>query len=238
MPDQAPVIEIERIEIVPAIQGRKFCVMAQRVMTYQGQTRYIEPVNLLVGDVDASGLPQVVQAAIASINTQLQTQVDALTAERDSLQTELTQLQAEYNANINDNTAKQSQIAALTAERDARPTQAQLDAANARIAELEAQLSPPNPFPNADWAGFRAAALTDPAVQRVAAGNSVLWPVLFMYLSELSTNPARGKDIAWLWNTMEMQTPVTAEEIQRVNAIAETHGVPLSMNAEGQIVLP
>jgi hypothetical protein len=130
------------------------------------------------------------------------------------------------------NTAKQQ------AESEKETALSQLEAANARIVELEAQLNPPDPFPNADWAGFRAAALTDPAVQRVAAGNSVLWPVLFMYLSELSTNPARGKDIAWLWNTMESRTPVTTDEIQRVNAIAETHGVPLSMNAEGQIVLP
>ena len=188
--------------------------------------------------IDASHDAAAINAFDSSLAGSQQAQIAQLTTERDSLQ-------SDYDAKVNDANAKQAQIdslteqvATLTSERDARPTQAQLDAANARIAELEAQLSPPNPFPDADWAGFRAAALTDPAVQRVAAGNSVLWPVLFMYLSELSTNPARGKDIAWLWNTMEMQTPVTAEEIQRVNAIAETHGVPLSMNAEGQIVLP
>ena len=190
--------------------------------------------GLLVKDGDPEPA-NVNDAAFASFASAFSV---AAISERDSLQTELTELQA-------DNTAKQSQIdslteqvATLTAERDARPTQQQLDAANELIAELEAQLNPPNPFPNADWQGFRASALSDPAVQRVAAGNPVLWPVLFMYLSELQANPSRGADIAWLWNTMESRTPVTTEEIQRVNAIAETHGVPLSMNAEGQIVLP
>lgn len=134
-------------------------------------------------------------------------------------------------------------LAAANAAKDAaiqakQQAETQVATLQARIAELEAELNPPNPFPNADWQGFREAALTDPAIQRVAAGNPVLWPVLFMYLSELSTNPARGRDIAWLWNTMETQTPVSADEIARVNAIAANHGVPLQMNSEGQIVVP
>ena len=199
------------------------------------------PMNPIDASQDSASIDAFSQSMVGS----QQTQISTLTAERDSLQSELTELQADYDAKVGDNNAKQSQIdalteqvATLTAERDARPTQQQLDAANELIAELEAQLNPPNPFPNADWQGFRASALSDPAVQRVAAGNPVLWPVLFMYLSELQANPSRGADIAWLWNTMESRTPVTTEEIQRVNAIAETHGVPLSMNAEGQIVLP
>lgn len=112
---------------------------------------------------------------------------------------------------------------------------AERDAALERIEELEAQLNPPNPFPNADWSGFRIAALSDPAVQRVAVGNPVIWPLLLMFLNELSTNPSRGTDIAMLWNMMESIVPVTTEEIDRVNDIAVAYGVPLQLNADGQI---
>jgi hypothetical protein len=137
-------------------------------------------------------------------------------------------------------------LAELTADLQTASTQLeaatnQLAAANATIETLQARIdeleNPPNPFPDADWQGFRQAALTDDAVLRVASGNAVLWPVLFAYLSELSTNPARGRDIAWLWNTMEAQTPVSKEEVARVNGIAQRFGVPLRMNDEGQIEL-
>lgn len=210
-----PVIEIERIEIVPGIQGRQFCVMAQRVMTYQGQTRYIEPVNLLVGNIDANGLPQEVQDAIASINSSLQTQVDTLTADIAAA-----------------NAAKQQ------AESDKAAALEQLAAANARIAELEAQINPPNPFPNADWASFKFTILSDPAIQRVAAENATAWPLMVLYLSQLDTNPARGADIAQLWNFIEAHSAVNSTEIARINAISQQFGIPLQMNSEGQIVLP
>lgn len=153
-------------------------------------------------------------------------------AERDALQAQVTEL----TADLETASSQAESLASQVTELSQRPTQAQFNAANEQIAALELQLHPPNPFPDADWPGFRQAALTDPAVQRVAAGNSVLWPVLFAYLSELSTNPARGQDIAWLWNTMESQTPVGLDDVARVNAMAEEFGVPLRMNTEGQIV--
>lgn len=130
------------------------------------------------------------------------------------------------------NTAKQQ----AESEKDTALTQ--LASANARITELEAQLNPPNPFPNADWASFKFAILADEAIQRVAKENATAWPLMVLYLSQLDTNPARGADIAQLWNFMEAHTAVDATEIARINAISRQFGIPLQMNSEGQVVLP
>lgn len=115
--------------------------------------------------IDASQDSAAIDAFSKSLIGSQQSQITTLTTERDSLQSQLTNLQADYDAKVNDNEAKQvqidsltEQVATLTAERDARPTQKQLDilttqvtelssrptqeqldAANARIAELEAQ---------------------------------------------------------------------------------------------------
>lgn len=213
--------------------------------------------------IDASQDSAAIDAFSKSLIGSQQSQITTLTTERDSLQSQLTNLQADYDAKVNDNEAKQvqidsltEQVATLTAERDARPTQKQLDilttqvtelasrptqeqldTANTRITELETQLNPPNPFPNANWIGFKQAVLTDPAVRRVAESDTMLWPILFNYLSELSSNPARGQEIAWLWNQMETKCPVDKDEINRINGIAEHFNIPLRMNEEGQITL-
>lgn len=146
--------------------------------------------------------------------------------------------------------SQQAQIAQLTAgitsansakqqaESDKAAALEQLAAANARIAELEAQINPPNPFPDADWDGFKFAIFADPAIDRVARANPVSWPLMVQYLSQLDTNPARGPDIAQLWNFMEAYTAITPEEVARINAISQQHGVPLHLNEEGQIVIP
>ena len=117
-----------------------------------------------------------------------------------------------------------AQLAAMTAERDSLQEQ------------LDAILNPVNPFPDANWQGFRVAALSDPAVQRVAAGNQAAWPLLLLYLAELEAKPARALDVAILWNMLETNTPVTPEEVQRINASARSFGIPFVLNAEGQIV--
>ena len=206
------MIEIERIEIVTPIHGRPGAVMAQRVETIDGRTRFIEPIDLLIG-FDGTELPPEVQDALAAINTQQQNTIVEL----------------------------KEQLTTLTSERDAAVSQA--TSANEQIATLQNRISeltapPPNPFPDADWANFKFAILADEAIQRVANENATAWPLMVLYLSQLDTNPARGLDIAALWNFMDAHSAVSADEIARINAIAETHGVPLSMNAEGQIVLP
>lgn len=210
-------IEVERIEIVTPIQGRTGCVMAQRVITIDGETRSLSPINLYVGDLSSvEQLPVAVTQAISAINAQLQAQVDQLTTDLASA-----------------NAAKQqaeSSLASITAERD------QLLADKASLqSELDALKNPPNPFPDADWKSFRFAILADPAINRVAEVNATAWPLMVLYLSQLDTMPSRGPDIAQLWNFMEAHSAVTAEEIARINAIAEQFKIPLRLNSEGQI---
>ena len=156
------------------------------------------------------------QDANEAFSASQQSRIAELETERDAVQSELTELQSDYDS--------------LVALRDELASQ--VESLQERIDELE---NPPNPFPDADWSGFRVAALSDPAVQRVAVGNPVLWPLLLMFLNELSSNPARAADIAGLWNMMESVVPVTAEEIDRVNAIAVDKQVPFRLDSNGQI---
>ena len=148
--------------------------------------------------------------------------------------------------------AAQSALSAMTHERDALQTQAdaipnltaQIETLAADRLSLQAEVQrltglvpPPVPdaFLSADWAGFRDRILVDAAVQRVAAGNPAIWPVLAMYMQELQSNPQRGTDIARLWTLIEANTPVTPDEVARINAIASECGVPLRMNSDGSI---
>jgi hypothetical protein len=151
---ETPVVEIERIEIVTPIQGRQGCVFANRVVTFAGETRPMAPINLLVGDIDASGLPKAVQDALSSINTQLR-------SERD------TALAAKATA--------ESALATMTAERDSLQSQvAQLEADKAALqAELDALKNPPQPeMPTATLSQIRVWLLQNlgaTAIQQVDA---------------------------------------------------------------------
>jgi hypothetical protein len=122
-------IQIERIEIVTPIQGRTGTVMAQRVETANGRTSFIEPIDLLVG-FDGSELPQEVQDALAAIDAQQQAMIKSLTEERDKAKadeatkvTELAAMTAQRDAlqtqldSANERIATlENQIAELTAE--------------------------------------------------------------------------------------------------------------------------
>lgn len=129
--------------------------------------------------------------------------------------------------------------ASVVAERDAAVSALETERSTmqAEIDRLTLLVPPPVPdvFLNADWPQFRVRILSDPAVQRVASGNSTAWPLMVLYLAQLSSMPSRGLDIAQLWLFMESQTPVTPEEVTRINAIASECGVPLQMNEDGSI---
>lgn len=129
--------------------------------------------------------------------------------------------------------------AAIVSERDEAVTalETQRETMQFEIDRLTALMPPPVPdaFLNADWPQFRVRILSDPAVQRVASENSTAWPLMVLYLAQLSSMPSRGLDIAQLWTFMESLTPVTAEEVTRINAIAAECGVPLQMNEDGSI---
>lgn len=159
---------------------------------------------------------------------------------------------AELSAEKASHAETQSTLATVTSERDAalaqsESLQAQVDTIpdlqsqiaelTAEVARLTALVPPPVPdaFLSADWSGFRNAILSDEAVQRVASGNPTAWPLMVLYLTQLSSTPSRGADIAQLWTIMESHTPVTTEEVARINAIAEECGVPLRMNDDGSI---
>lgn len=159
---------------------------------------------------------QFAAGAVAERDT-LQSQVTTLTIERDTLQS-----QADTIPGL------QSQIEELATAK------AELEA---EVARLTALVPPPIPdeFAAADWPQFRNRVLSDPAVQRVATGNSTAWPLMVLYLAQLSSTPSRGADIAQLWTMLEANTPVTPEEVARINAIAESCSVPLRMNEDGSI---
>lgn len=129
------------------------------------------------------------------------------------------------------------EVAELTQERDLALAARELTAT--QLVEVQAELdsikNPPNPFPGADWATFRGSVLSDPAVQRIALGNQTAWPLMVLYLSQLSTHPERATDIAQLWSLMELNTPIQSDEIARLNTIAETCNVPLRLNDDGSI---
>lgn len=197
-----------------------------------------------------------VQSADDKAIAQQQATIATLTTERDSLQSDLTDAQskctiAESQVNQLEQQldAANEQIATLTAERDALQQQANTLAAQvaqltqenatalARIAELEAQLNPPNPFPDADWQGFRSAALASPVILRMAMSNVGNFMMLLIYMTELQKDPAVAAKMAGVWNEMEAKTPLNTQEIAEVNALAESHSVPFALNSEGQIQL-
>ncbi len=56
---------------------------------------------------------------------------------------------------------------------------------------------------------------------------STAWPTdCAADLTQLATDHFEGIDIAQLWTLMEQNTPVTAEEVARLNAIATQCNVP------------
>jgi hypothetical protein len=145
---------------------------------------------------------------------------------------------------IADNLRLQKELAEKTKEWETLKTdKAELtterDSALEKVATLEAELdtlkNPPNP--DADWKSFRFGILADPAINRVATQNATAWPLMVLYLSQLDTMPSRGLDIAQLWNFLEANTAVDADEIARINAIAEKFGIPLRINEEGQFAV-
>lgn len=152
---------------------------------------------------------------------------------------------AERDIAVSDLSAAKSALSATATERDFLQSQvdnipdlqSQIITLTAEVERLTALVPPPVPdaFLNADWPQFRVQILSDPAVQRVAAGNSAAWPLMVLYLAQLSSMPSRGLDIAQLWSFMESQTPVTLEEVSRINVIASECSVPLQMNEDGSI---
>lgn len=190
--------------------------------------RTITTVNGRDFESDPQPLGGVTDAAFTTFAEQFA--ADAV-AERDALQTSLREMTADRDAQkaiANTVPGLQEQLATLTAEKEA--LQAEVD-------RLTLLVPPPVPdaFLSADWPRFRNAILSDDAVQRVATGNPTAWPLMVLYLAQLSSQPSRGVDIAQLWTMLEQNTPITPDEVARINAIAEECGVPLRMNADGSI---
>lgn len=193
-------------------------VSVRTITTVNGRDFESDPVPLSgVSDPAFVAFASQFAAGAVSERDTLQSQVATLTSERDALQT-----QADTIPGL------QSHIESLTTAK------AELEA---EVARLTALVPPPVPdvFLSADWPRFRNLILSDPAVQRVATGNPTAWPLMVLYLAQLSSMPSRGADIAQLWTMLEANTPVTPEEVARINAIAAECGVPLRMNEDGSI---
>jgi len=201
-----------------AADGTIAGVSVRTITTINGRDYESDP-QPLSGATDAAFTAFASQFAATTVaeRDSLQTQVATLTSERDTLQN-----QADTIPSL------QSQIESLTSEQAAL---------QAEVARLTALVPPPVPdaFLSADWPRFRNLILSDEAVQRVAVGNPTAWPLMVLYLTQLSSTPSRGADIAALWTMLEANTPVTPEEVARINVIAEDCGVPLRMNEDGSI---
>jgi hypothetical protein len=201
-----------------AADGKIAGVSVRSITTLNGRDYESDP-QPLSGASDpafAAFATQFAAGAVAERDS-LQSALTALTAERDSLQTQVDTIPG-----------LTAQIVELTAEKAAL---------QAEVARLTALVPPPVPdaFLSADWPRFRNLILSDEAVQRVAVGNPTAWPLMVLYLTQLSSTPSRGADIAALWTMLEQNTPITGEEVARINAIAENCGVPLRMNEDGSI---
>jgi len=147
---------------------------------------------------------------------------------------------------IADNLRLQSELSAMTAERDALTTEkaaltTERDSLQSQVTELEAELeaikNPPNPFPNADWQGFRSAALASPTIMRMAMSNMGNFMMLLIYMTEMQKDPTATTKMVGVWNEMETKTPISADEITAINQLAAQYQVPMVLNSEGQIVL-
>lgn len=231
-------------------------VSVRTITTVNGRDFENDPVPLSGASDPAftAFASQFAAGAVAERDT-LQSSLVTMTADRDAqkaIADTVPVLNEQIQSLTTDKSDLTSQVATLTAERDALQSQVdtipglneQIESLTAEKAELEAEVArltalvpPPVPdvFLSADWPRFRNLILSDPAVQRVATGNPTAWPLMVLYLAQLSSTPSRGADIAQLWTMLEANTPVTPEEVARINAIAAECGVPLRMNEDGSI---
>lgn len=207
-------------EILMRRNGQSWALQARSLTTLDDGTA-IEGKAVPLAGLSDPAFAEVAAMVGASKDSELAT----LTAERDSLT---------------------QQLAAMTTERDTALSeksslQTQLDSANATIETLRDRIdeleNPPNPFPDSDWQGFRSAALSSPTIMRMAMSNMGNFMMLLIYLSEMQKDPATSLKMAAVWNEMENKTPLTADEITGINALAEKYKVPMVLNSEGQIVL-
>ncbi len=209
---------IERIEIVFEESASIKVIQVNEAMKIDGVVRQITPVA-------ASSVTDPKVKAILEASSQ------AVTAERDALQTSLTKMTVDRDAQkllADAVPGLQAQLETLIAEKQAL---------QAEVERLTALVPPPVPdaFLSADWPRFRNLILSEEAVQRVATGNPTAWPLMVLYLAQLSSTPSRGADIAQLWTMLEQNTPITPDEVARINAIATECGVPLQMHDDGSI---
>lgn len=185
------------------------------------------PVNEL-----ADWIPEL-NANLLVENQSLQTEVSALQTEKASLEKLLADVEHSRDTLL----LVRDQLNAQIEELQLRPTQSQLDEANSRILELEAQLNPPNPFPDTDWQGFRSAALASPTILKMAMANTGNFVMLLIYMTEMQKDQTAMEKMATVWNEMENKTPLSPEEITGINTLAEHFKVPLVLNSDGQIQL-
>lgn len=68
-----------------------------------------------------------------------------------------------------------------------------------------------------------------------APQNGVLNSLLVALLWRVAEQPDLLLEIAAIWNRMVSNVPLTAEEIEQLNAIAFGFDLPFQLNAQGQL---
>lgn len=116
---------------------------------------------------------------------------------------------------------------------DGSETPEQLTQGNAIVAAFV-----PSTAPDPEWGGFRAALYSNAAWMRVLDANPAVSSVIVASLFQASQNPSLLVEVTVLWNgAIEgMETPLSAEEIDSLNAIASSNHIPLRLDENGVMV--
>ena len=239
----------KKVQYIPATGNPVFEIFEE--LEQGGRVYSLDPRNPTAEELQDAD--EAFAAAQQARIAELESQLSAMTAERDSLASEKATLTTERDS-------LQAQVAELTTSRDDLQTQlaeattslaaatgqvealtGERDSALEKVADLEAELdaikNPPNPFPDADWQGFRSAALASPTIMRMAMSNMGNFMMLLIYMTEMQKDPTATTKMVGVWNEMETKTPISADEIAAINQLAAQYQVPMVLNSEGQIVL-
>ena len=93
----------------------------------------------------------------------------------------------------------------------------------------------PSTAPDPEWNEFRAALYSNAAWMRVLNANPATASVIVASLFQAAQNPSLLMEVTVLWNgAIEgMETPLSTEEINNLNAIAVSNHIPLRLDESG-----
>lgn len=108
---------------------------------------------------------------------------------------------------------------------------------SAEVVAYLAALFAPQPQPN--WAGFREQISTSTEWMRIGTASpqcTLLMAGLIPVLWQLQADPHLAAEVKRIWDTVANLAAITPEEITALNAIAQSCGIPFSLDASGAMV--